>query len=173
MAVLNLKNSHLGDRHHERLRQRQKAAAEVPDWELLDVLPDRICAPQREELRRGVRVVEMPRRRSERRGTFLRWRWHKQLKQYAPVIRWDGDAGVSFSRLEILELESTQLTVIDMTQIPSEKPDSLRAECIALINRIARSPYNVKLLKSAKAALQLVAGYKSGRQSLSDRTPPR
>ncbi len=114
-------------------------------------------------------MIEFPGKLTQRRGAFVRWRWHKQLKSYQPIVQWDGDGGVSFSRLEVLELESIQLTVITMSQIPSEKPDSLRVECIALINRIARSPYHTKLLRSAKAALELIAGYKVGRQSLRDR----
>ncbi|MBD1853947.1 hypothetical protein H6F87_28955 [Cyanobacteria bacterium FACHB-502] len=44
-----------------------------------------------------------------------------------------------------------------------DESEALRLECISLINRIARSPYNLKLLLSARAGLQIVAGYKAHR----------
>lgn len=105
---IDLSRSKIGDRHQSRLRLVHTEAHRLPDWRLPDELPVRIHSPKREQLRRGVRVVELPGRLSARHGSFQRWQWHRQAREYRPLIRWDSGV-VSFSSLDILELEMVQL----------------------------------------------------------------
>lgn len=105
---IDLSRTHLGNRHQSRLRLVHTEAHRLPDWLEPDELPVRIHSPKHEQLRRGVRVVELPGRLSARHGSFQRWQWHRQAREYRPLIRWDSGV-VSFSSLDILELETVQL----------------------------------------------------------------
>lgn len=169
MATHDLRHSHLGDRHLQQQQAKRSAARQGEDWCLLDVLPNPIASPAAADLREGDRLVELPGKPTERRGYFVGWGLHRQRGAMAPLIRWDF-GHTSFSDLRVLCLESQYMNT------PSEKPDpldQLRRECHILIDRIAKRPYSLKLLANVKKMLLLVLGYKSGRQSLSDRKPPR
>lgn len=168
MAQLDLRNSSIGERHHRRTQLRHAAAAQGEDWKLPDLPPDSIASPDAAALVPGDRLVELPGRATERRGCFVRWELHRQRGELLPVLRWDATGHESFSDLKVLTLEQNSMTQTPHPPEPNSI-DSLKKECFVLIHRISRSPYNIKLLKAARAALQLVAGYKSKRQQLRDR----
>lgn len=168
MAQLDLRHSHLGDRHHQRLQLRQCAAAQIEDWRLPDLPPDPIASPAAAALAIGDRLVELPGKPSERRGCFVGWGWHRQAGEMRPIVQWD-DGTRSFTDLRIVTMENSMNT-------PHEKldpVDRLRRECHFLIDKIAAKPYNLKLLSNAKNMMLLLLGYKGKRQSLRDRNPLR
>jgi hypothetical protein len=160
-----LRHSHLGDRHHQRLQQRQRAAAEIPDWRLPDLPPNPIAHPAADALAVGDRLVELPGKPTERRGYFIGWGLHRQRGELLPIVRWDGTGHQSFSDLRILTLETAMNTPHD----PPSSLEAVRQECHRLIDRLSRRNIGLKLLINARNMLMLLDGYKSKRQSLGDR----
>lgn len=67
------------------------------------------------------------------------------------------------TKQELKTLKHKENTDYDQINLAMEERDRLSAECHQLVDAIARHPYSLKLLTTAKTMLSSLAAYKSNR----------